>query len=52
MAVTRAWAENEFSQRPADKVPYPATFIRRGDWLAAPEAKQRTLDGFKRAWES
>ena len=51
MKATRGWADYEFSQRSADKVPYPATFINRGDWLAAPEPRQQTPDGFRRSWE-
>ena len=32
---TPAWAE-EFTTRPSDKIPYPATFIRKGAWEEPP----------------
>jgi len=32
---TPAWVV-EFSRRPSDKVPYPATFLRRGMWEDPP----------------
>ena len=34
---TPAWVD-EFSRRPSDKVPYPATFLRRGMWEEPPPA--------------
>ena len=34
-ANTPAWAE-EFASRSTDKIPYPATFIRKGAWEEPP----------------
>lgn len=50
VAATKLWA-GEFATRDSDKVPYPATFLRRMDWLAAPEASTPAKPKFRRAWE-
>lgn len=37
--ATRAWASLWAQEgRPADKIPYPGTWLRRGDWKDLPEA--------------
>lgn len=47
METTPLWVEREFSGRESDVIPYPATFLRRLDWLEAPAepiaAKKRTI---------
>jgi hypothetical protein len=36
MAVTPLWTDREFASRESTTIPYPATFLRRLDWLEAP----------------
>ena len=47
LANLPAWV-TEFRQRPADKVPYPSTFLRSGQWEDPPP---EAGNGFKRSWE-
>jgi hypothetical protein len=37
VTATKRWTAGEFSKREVDKIPYPATYLRRLDWLSAPE---------------
>jgi hypothetical protein len=36
MQTTPLWVEREFAGRESSTIPYPATFLRRLDWLEAP----------------
>jgi len=37
-ATSNAWAR-EFAKRPKDKIPYPATFLNRLDWIGEPDGE-------------
>lgn len=47
---TKRWTAAEFSKRDAKVVPYPATFIRKLDWITPPSATD-AAPRLKRAWE-
>jgi hypothetical protein len=50
MTATSVYANGEFAARAADKIPYPATFINRGDWLSLPESPVQR-DSIRMAWQ-
>lgn len=52
VTATKRWARLEFAKRDADKVPYPATYLRRLDWLSAPQAPAPNSAPIQMAWES
>ncbi len=52
VTATKRWARMEFGRREADKIPYPATYLRRLDWLSAPELSRHTPPPIQMSWES
>jgi|GEM_PF-6551981 len=40
LANSKAWIESDFAERSTDKIPYPATFLRRGDWQEPPPERR------------
>jgi DNA-binding transcriptional ArsR family regulator len=51
-ANTPAWAR-EYAQRPPDKIPHPATFLNRLDWVAEPQSQpgNGAAPRLRRSWE-
>lgn len=45
MKTTGLWVEREFSGRDVATVPYPATYLRRMDWLEPPAETTKRLSG-------
>lgn len=53
VTATKRWARLEFAKRDADKIPYPATYLRRLDWLSAPETPSpNSAPPIQMSWES